>query len=183
RQGNVESFTFSSGQITSITDNAGLQTSFSYDTDEITVTDGHGNETLLSFDAGRLMSIVYGDPDGGGALLAPHEDFTYTTNGSIATRTVWPDESDSTGSEVTEFTYTADGRLESIQLPSGELQEFTPAYAVSSGAGSIGSPFALTLAEDVYGIEEVDGIITRTKYNAGGQAIETIQNYVYGPTF
>jgi RHS repeat-associated protein len=109
RNGNTDTFAYTGGNLTSITDPGGRTAALAYDSDNhlISVTDPSGNSYTFTYASGTLSSVTY--PDGG----VWH--YTYDDKAFMLTKT------DPMGNTTT-YTYDDSHRIASSKDPEGKTR-------------------------------------------------------------
>jgi YD repeat-containing protein len=112
RNGNTQTFQYTNGLLTTVTDSVGRITTFNYDLNNhlSSIVDPAGNTYLFDVTGNTLNSIT--NPDGGQWL------YTYDANGLILTKT------DPAGN-MTAYTYDSEGRTLTSVDPEGRTRSIT----------------------------------------------------------
>ena len=154
--GNVATYSYTDGNLTSMVDASHHTTTFTYSGELVSgITDFAGRTTTLGYDAaGRLISITQPDPGSGGPVTAFGYD---ATTGLLSSTT------DAAGNTTT-FSYGFAGTLNTVRQADQDQVVFQAVQAASLPASATQSnPASLVVAASVYGLVW-DQLDDRTQY-------------------
>jgi RHS repeat-associated protein len=166
RNGQGLTFSYTGGQLTSVTDAADRTATLAYNGGLLSsVTSADGRTVSYGYTGGLLTSVTLPDPDGGGPLAAPLISYTYDAAGRLAT------EVDPNGHTVFSNVYDpSSGRVTQQTDANGKTTTF--AWDAGTSTATVTDPDG-HVWHDVYQnnliSEEIDpaGDTTQFSYDAG----------------